>query len=388
MPEKIYNVPLRGGWVATVFTEWNFPPRVIGQWNSILEAYGDTRVFISPAWFERWWNAFGEGRELFVVVLEREGEVQAVFPCCITSDSDGEILSSLTNDHTCHFDFIVRPPVRREALAGFLELAGKVKPGLGMSLEYIPVSGCNGEALFSALRRTKTPSHRYSQPWAPRMEVRGEWDAFQKRIPGRLRNTLRRNRKKAEVEGVLSFEVIRRSEQLDQVLDVLFDIEYNSWKGRNGTAIRCSAGTEKFYRELARSAMQSGHLLIFLLKQGEASLAADFCLCSGETVFLLKPCYDEAFSQFTPGNLLHYESFGYLFALQEIRWYDFLGACEPWKMEWTAQTGEYGWIRAFPKSLKGWRNYMLRYGWKSHLRGIRSRLRSTSVGAGYGSALR
>ncbi|MFO0754197.1 MAG: GNAT family N-acetyltransferase [Thermodesulfovibrionales bacterium] len=370
--ESPASVPLPGGWAARIFTKWDFPPRVTGQWESILAAYGDLGVFIGPAWFGAWWSAFGAGKELFVVVLEREGRVLAVFPCCIPSGPGGETVSSLTNDHTCHYDFIIEPEVRHEALSVFLGFLKKAKPGAGIFLEYFPVSGSNGEPFFAGLQRAGIPSHRYGQPWAPRLEISGEWEEFRKTLPGRLKNAVRRNRRKAEGGGKLFFEVIRKSEQLDMLLDTFFEIEYNNWKGRKGTAVRCSADTEKFYRDLARRTMRSGHLLVFLLKQGDTPLAASFCLYSGNTVFQLKSGYHEAYGHFTPGNLLQYESINYLFSLPEVRCFHFLGACEPWKMEWTAQTGEYGWIRAFPKSLKGWGQYTLRYGWKRAVKRFRS----------------
>jgi hypothetical protein len=59
--------------------------------------------------------------------------------------------------------------------------------------------------------------------------------------------------------------------------------------------------------------------------------------------------------------------FEHLLERPELTKYNFMGACEPWKMEWTSESHKYGWIRAFPKSLKGRCRYMLRYGWKNFL---------------------
>jgi hypothetical protein len=60
--------------------------------------------------------------------------------------------------------------------------------------------------------------------------------------------------------------------------------------------------------------------------------------------------------------------FSYLFETPELTVYNFMGACEPWKMEWTQKTDEYGWIRAYSRSLKGKSQYMVRYGWKNLLK--------------------
>jgi CelD/BcsL family acetyltransferase involved in cellulose biosynthesis len=189
-------------------------------------------------------------------------------------------------------------------------------------------------------------------------------------LPGRLRNTLQRSRKKADKAGKLEFELIRDSDQLDSILSLVFDIEYKSWKGRNGTAMKCQPEVENFYRTLAHWAAAQKNLHIFILKLDKIPIAATFCLSFGNTVFLLKIGYDESFSKFSPGSLLHCEIFEYLSQAQQFTIYNFLGATELWKMEWTEKTSDYGFIRVYPKTIRGWSGYMFKYGWKNIIKRI------------------
>ena len=151
----------------------------------------------------------------------------------------------------------------------------------------------------------------------------------------------------------------------------MFEIEFRSWKGKEGTAIKSDPEVKSFYRDLTHWAMGENCLLLFLLKLDGLPIAGSFCLSSGKTVFLLKPGYDESFSSLSPGSLLQAEILKYLFALPEIAVYNFLGACDRWKMEWTSSSGESSSVRVYPKSLRGWGQYCFRYGWKTTLKRLR-----------------
>ncbi|HEX8949291.1 MAG TPA: GNAT family N-acetyltransferase [Dissulfurispiraceae bacterium] len=361
------HIHMHGGWDFSIYRTWDFPRDVVEKWDFLSLYHGDFDIFVNYHWFSLWWEAFGRRSGLFVAVLRNDGEIKAIFPCCSRYSS----ICSLTNIHSHYYDLLIEPEVRGEALSCFFELLRRIAPRSQIYFEQLPMAGENAASLVSELQNSRTPFYRHSQPWAPWAERPVDWSLFLDGLSGRLRNTLQRNRRKAEAEGPLSFETIKQSEQLDKVLDAVFDIEYRSWKGREGTAIKSRAVVERFYRRLASLAMEHGHLLLCTLKLGDTPIAADFCLCSGRTLFLLKPGYDEAFRHLSPGNLLHLEVFNYLHRDPAFSFYNFLGACDPWKMEWTRNTESYGWIRIYPKTLQGRIEYLIKYGWRSFLKRFR-----------------
>ena len=374
--ESSDRISLPGGWEGEIYRHWNFPPEVIHSWRRLVRDYGDAGIFLSDGWFENWWNAFGESGQLLVLVLKKEGETRAIFPCRIKSvpgdAGKRNVIGSMTNDHTCHYDFIIDPEVRKEALALFIRALRRITSDAEIMFEYMPSSGENVVAYIRALRRDWIPVHTSHGPWAPWVEVSGDWDRFLGALPGKLRNTLKRCRKHAEEKGKLEFEVIRQNQGLDEILDALFEIESRSWKGKEGTAIKSAPEIESFYRCLAHWAMEENRLFLFLLKLDGFPIAGSFCLSSRKTVFLLKVGHDEAFGQLSPGSLLQGEILKYLFMLPEISAYNFLGACDPWKIRWGSSPGESRSLRVYPKSLRGWSRYIVRYGWKIPLKRFRA----------------
>jgi len=372
MDRRPDHIQLSGGWEGDVYRSWDFPPDVVESWNSLARAAGDWGVFIGYGWFEAFWRAFSQGREPFVVVLKKEGKVKAVFPCCTMTgsgnDPQKDPVSSLTNDHTCHYDFLIEPELRQDAIGCFIELWRRIAPDREITCEYMPAFGQNGISFVQGLHKARIPVHTDDGPWAPWLKMSGNWDQFWEALPRKRRDNLKRRRKRAEEKGKLQFEAIRESRRLDEMLDVLFEIESRSWKGKEGTAIQSEPEVDRFYRRLAHWAMRENRLVLFLLKLDGRPMAGGYCLSSGGTVFLLKIGRDESFDAFSPGSLLQAEIIKYLFTRPEISVYNFLGACNSWKTEWTSQTSDYGRIMAYPKSLTGWSRYVRRYGWKNFLK--------------------
>ena len=333
---------------------------------------GGVGVFLCYGWFEAFWDAFGEGHELFVVVLRSSGTMQAVFPCWRSNSSQEEpvnsTIGSLTNEHSCYYDFIVEPETRSEALSCFTGVLRQIAPDHEVLLEYLSLSENNPEQLIRNLRHIGNPVHAYSQPWAPWIELSGNWETFHRSLSGHMKGNLRRYRSKAEKIDPLHLEIVHDTDKLAPILDRLFEIENRNWKGHDGTAIKSRPDVERFYRHLASWALKDGRLLLFFLKLGEMPIAASFCLHSNGTVFQLKFGYDESFAPLSPGSLLQEDMVKYLFQTPEFQQYNFLGSCDAWKMRWTQSVGSYGFMRIYPRSLKGWGRYMHQYGWKNFLK--------------------
>jgi len=357
-------IRIKDGWTGYIYHEWSFPEEVIRGWGSITARYGDKGIFTSYGWFACWWNAFNHGEKPFVVVLQKNDVTKAIFPLC----TYGNKLISMTNSHTCHYDFIIDPEVRDDAILYFIQILHRYASGRRMSFYYLEESSKNIQTFMQKLRHTRTPFHSYSDYWAPWMQIPADWDRYFDSLPGRLKNSLRRCNKKAAKGGPLEMEIVQKSECLDDVLDLFFDIEFKNWKGREGTAIRCKPEVERFYRLLGHLAMHEGSLFLIILRWQGYPVAANLCLKHGGTVFLLKPGFNEKFSEISPGTLLQFKCLKFLSEDGSVKFYNFLGACDTWKMEWTLNRSRYGYIKVYPKSLSGWVAYSSKYGWKDLLK--------------------
>jgi CelD/BcsL family acetyltransferase involved in cellulose biosynthesis len=367
-PERI---GLSGEWQADVYRQWSFAEDVLVSWRRLARAAGDAGVFIGPGWFEAWVAAFSAEKQSFIVVLREAGDIRAILPFGLVA-RDAAVgrydFSSLTNDHTCHYDFLIEPG-QGHRVGGPIRLLLRRLTGVEeMAFGYLAPDSNAHLILREVLSTSRTPAHEEQAPCAPFLELKGNWDGLLAQLPGRLRNSLKRCRKKAEQKGKVRFDVFQRGSELEPMLDDIFAVEYNSWKGRAGTAIKCSQNVERFYRGLCRWAMGEGLLLLYVLRLDGRPIAGSLCLRSGSTVYLLKPGYDESLASLSPGTLLQAEILRHLYDDPSITIYNFLGATDPWKLEWTSSWSELVSVRAFNRSMTGWIKYLTTYGWKDVLK--------------------
>lgn len=360
-------------WSAEIYKQWDLPSEVTEAWNILASSAGEFSIFIGHGWFKNFWRSFGASGNLVLIVLKQEGVIRAIFPCCVKSRDDCKLrsnIASLCNAHTPYYDFIIDPEIRQIALSYFRQVLRHIFPKSKVVLDYLPAEGTNTDLLARALWRNWSPVHINRCPWAPWMEVTGNWERFCCSLPSRLRNTLRRCWKKAEGKGRLRLDVIRDCDNVDIILEEFIDLEFRGWKGAQGTAIKCQEEVANFYRRLAKWANEEKHLLMFELRLDEVLIAAQLCLHSGGTIFLLKTAFDESFRTLSPGTLLQHEILKYLFGDPEMKIYNFLGACDSWKMEWTNTCSVTSSMIMYPGSMRGWRDYAFEYGWKDVLRRV------------------
>ncbi|TLY16730.1 MAG: GNAT family N-acetyltransferase [Nitrospirae bacterium] len=361
-------------WSAEIYKQWDLPEEVTEKWNILARSAGEFGIFIGHGWFKNFWRSFGASGNLVLIVLKQDGVIRAIFPCCLKpNDDDSKLrsnIASLCNAHTPYYDFIIDPEIRQIALSYFRQVLRHIFPESKVVLDYLPAGGPNTDLLAHELWRNWSPVHISRSQWAPWMEVTGDWERLCCSLPSRLRNTLRRCWKKAEGKGRLRFEVFRDCDNVDTILKEFFNIEFRGWKGAQGTAIMCQDEVISFYRRLAYWANEGMHLLMFALRLDEVLIAAQLCLRFGGTVFLLKTAYDESYRTLSPGTLLQHEVLKYLFGVPEVRNYNFLGACDRWKMEWTNNCSVTSSMIAYPGSMRGWRDYAFEHGWKDVLRRV------------------
>lgn len=317
------------------------------EWDELADRVG-AEPWFRPGWFEAWWTAFGAGR-LRILTLRRGKKLVGVFPLRARLGGVG----SLSNWHTPEFGPLAEPGEEVALASG---LADWKSPRI--SLAFID-AGRQGMSAFRAasdaagyrlLTRTLERS--------PYVDLRRQWTEYEAERGRKLRSELRRRRRRLDASGQFSFEVHDGRERLDELLDEGFRVEAASWKGSRGSAIASQAATSQFYRTTARWAAARGWLRLGFLRIDGQAFAFDFCLEANGVHYLLKTGYDPAYREFGPGVMLRYHMLSRAFSVG-LRSYEFLGADEPWKLEWTDTVRERSLVQAFSPSALGRLNWVV-----------------------------
>jgi CelD/BcsL family acetyltransferase involved in cellulose biosynthesis len=311
------------------------------EWDDLADRI-DAPPWLRRGWLRPFWRAFGGTPQ--PVVHRRHGSLAGLAPMM---RRNGAIVSS-TNWHTPAFGFLAVDEDAEDKLARVLVRRRVPR----VTLAFLPA----GRTL-QTVRRTADGNHQrvlarvvVRSPW---IAADASWEAYEQHLRPKLRRELRRRRRLLERSGELSFEITDGNDRLGELLDEGFAVEAAGWKGARSTAIASRANTERFYRDIAIWAASRGWLRLAYLRLDGRPLAFDFAIEAAGAHFLLKTGFDPAYARFAPGKLLRLEMIRRAFAARELERYEFLGADDAWKLEWTTERRDLWRIDCFGATAPG-----------------------------------
>lgn len=317
-----------------VAEEWDALAREVGAWP-------DQR----PGWLVAWWRAFGEGR-LEVFAARSGGRLVGVLPLV----RRGRRLESPTNWETSRFGPVARDAGAARALA---DAALGERPSV-LALRFVDPQDAEPLHLAGRERRYRLSTRVIQR--APYLELEGEWEPIVARLGMNRQANLRRRRRRLEEQGELVLQVTDGSQDLEGLLEEGWVVEGTDWKLEQGTAIRSSPRTLRFYGEVARWAAAEGILRLAFLRLDGRPIAFDLCFEDAGTHWLVKTGFDAEFRRLAPGNILRHDMIRRAFDLG-LRRYEFLGGEEQYKLDWTDLAHERLHVQAFAPTPSGivWR---------------------------------
>jgi CelD/BcsL family acetyltransferase involved in cellulose biosynthesis len=316
------------------------------HWDELADRTG-AEPWLRPGWVDAWWEAFGTGG-LRIVALMQGDRLAGVLPLM----EHGAVVRSTSNWHTPEFGLLAES----EEFGDLAQALVSRRPHR-VWLGFVDPGGPGIVACRAAARAARYRVLERTLEHSPYVPIEGHWDAYRDTLGKKLASELRRRRRRLEEAGRFSFEVTDGAgEGLPALLDEGFAVEAAGWKGARDSAIRARPETLGFYRAVAKWAAERGWLRLAFLRLDGQAFAFDFCIEDNGIHYLLKTGYDPAYARFAPGMILRYEMLARAFSIG-LRSYEFLGADEPWKLEWTHTTRERALFQAFAPSVRG------RLGW-------------------------
>jgi CelD/BcsL family acetyltransferase involved in cellulose biosynthesis len=344
------------------------------EWNPLLAAAPVNAPFLRHEWFRIWWKAFGVGKRLAILaVRSKEGELAAVVPLMeergFRVGVPCRVWVSMSNDHSCRFDWIMNGTSDEEririveALAAYL--ARRTPRVHFVELQDLPVDSPILPLLLDAASRSGQKVGLRPELETPFIPIEGTWAAYYESISGHLRRNLRRRRRQLEEQGrvevvCVTGEESRGASRLPDHLREGFRIEAMAWKESAGTAIRQNEGWADFYEEWARTAAERGWLRLYFLKLNDRPIAFYYTLVYERKLYYLKLGYDPAYARYSPGILLHQEILASAFEEKLIE-LDFLGPTMTWKEDWAKKKRPHVWVYLFQRGIIPQMIYLIKF---------------------------
>jgi len=190
----------------------------------------------------------------------------------------------------------------------------------------------------------------------------GSLDSALADCSGSFKRNLRRQGKKLAQQGAVTLTLARHGIELDAAFAEFLRLEASGWKGDAGrsSAIALHPHLLGFYTELKTRFAAADACLISLLKLDGVAIAAQFCLFAGDTLYMQKIAYDEAWHAEAPGSLLLYRLIEYACRDARIRHLSFVTG-PAWAVgRWNPQAHDVWDVHVFKPSLGGLCGFAMR----------------------------
>ncbi len=307
------------------------------EWDRLIERADADRLFLSHAWLNTWWEAFGKGSKLHIITIRDGGELIAAAPMLRTSGRKYGLklhsIESIYNPHTPRYDFII---VKGYEARAFRQLWKQLSADSEIDMVVLKQINENSSTLpvIEDLAQSEGwLAGRWLGRPSPYIRLACGYEQFFARLKGGYRYNLRKRFERLSKLGAVDVEVITDGDGIHDALQEGLRIEAAAWKGGEGTAILSDPAATEFYTKLAEREAALGQLRLTFLRVGGKRISFSYIIKSRKTLYGVKIGYDPHYHSYSPGNTL------LNLVLQEacaqgMDEYDFLGANDAWKYDW------------------------------------------------------
>ena len=329
--------------------------RLEGEWDRAVQQAGIEHPFLSHAWVRTWWECFGSGRTLHVLVVRIDGEVAAIAPLLREEARLYGVrvrqIGSLHNDHTPRCDFIVARRADEACRAIWEHLRSTRDLWDVLSFRQVPGSPGAPRALWRMAEADGFRTGVWRGESSPYVALGRPFDAYLAGLSHNHRGQMRKRLRRLARLGPVDLETLSAPAEAAAALPDGLRLESAGWKSGAGTAILCRSDLRRFYTLLAREAALAGQLRLLFLRVGGRRVAFAYGLAFRDRLYVLKAGFDPEHAAYSPYQALCYLVLEQACA-QGLQEYDFLGASDDWKLHWTRTTRDHDWLYVFGDSLR------------------------------------
>ena len=332
-------------------------------WNKVVEAAGCNYPFLEHAWARTWWESFGAGSTLQIVVVMAGDKPIAIAPLIFTSIRIWGIkvrrLGFFYNAHVPRADFIIAQQ-SREAYRIIWDHIYRNCSWDVLQLCQLPEGSLTLEEIPSLAAKDGCQTGVWQSCASPYQPLCTSWNEYFDGLTAKHRSNLRNRFKRLRNTGPVEMELVTSDEKLTDTLETGLQLEAAGWKGKAHTAISSDPDVARFYLKLAWSAARRGWLFLHFLNAGPDRVAFLYCLSYKNRIYRLKSGYAPAYARYSPSNLLDCLALQNAFE-QGITEYEFLGESDDWKLQWAKQTKPHYWLFICSHTVTGRLLYLIKF---------------------------
>lgn len=304
-------------------------------WRALLDRDPRRSIFATPQWHRVWWEEFGSGKDLFVLVMGTGAATEAIVPLYRKRAQGRAVLRFVGGIDLTDYLGPVCAPGSHAAVAHSL-LEWLVRSGVEwdeFDAHNLPVPAGFADHLVERADALGFDFDLEQEETAALLVLPPSWDGYLASLPSKERHELRRKRRRLEREHPDARVRRATAETLEADLKTFVEMHRGA-QGHKGHFMRPEIAT--FFERMARSFEPLGWLRLDLLEIGGRAVASTFGFELQGTFYLYNSAYEPDAARLSPGLVLVSELVRSSIE-QGLEIFDFLRGPERYKYELGAQ---------------------------------------------------
>ena len=277
-----------------------------------------------------------------------------IAPLMLTKRAGCSSLQFLGRPLSDYSDFLIAED-REANVASLTEYIGREMGWDALELRGIPENSPNLATLQQSI--SHGPSGAWRARWrtsnvAPYLRLSSSWQEYSDGLKKGLRTDTRRQIRRLEQQGELSFRECGTIEEVSQLLDRFSVQKSQRYTSTGAKDILRGGGPVAFFKDVANSLWERGQVHVSSLNLGDRPLAVHFGFVSSDRYFYYMPSFDADFSGFSPGRLLLTQLVENSFS-NGLSEFDFMAGADAYKYDWTSTERTLFEFSSFRRSPRG-----------------------------------
>jgi len=309
-------------------------------WRELHGACSDATPFNSWEWLHSWWQAYGEGNKLQLLVWRVGETIVGIAPLYLAAEKSAlgtscNVLRFLGDGSydSDHLGFLFHPSARSAIWQRFGAWLRSNREWDALVLREITSQGWIADELRAEAYRSGFQC-RIEHSARSVMALPASFDDFLRVRQARFRTKIRSLLRRLD-EDRLVFESACETRYLRKRLRSLYELHQQRWTQAGGPGVFGSRSKRKFYARFVPRFARRGWLRLYSLRSGDTYLAHELCFGGQGITYLLQEGFDVRDPKASYGQMLRAAVVRHLIERREMQ-YDFLGGASKHKDDWGA----------------------------------------------------
>ena len=272
-------------------------------WDMLLRETPGASFFQTYDWLRVYWEHFGEGQRLRVLIVRAAGKPIGIVPLCVRrrehSIGSVQVLTYPLEDWSTFYGPIGKNQAATLMLA-MKHLANSPRDWDEIDLPWVAEESFDKGRTCRAMQHAGLAPHKVPYQTTSFIDMEGSWDDYLQGLDSKVRHEMRRHMRRAEELG--QFEFIRHRPEPQRagdgdcrwdLYDQCEEVSQKSWQAESTTGNTiCHAKYRDFYRHCHATASKLGMADLALLKVDGQPVAFSYNYRYEGRVFGLRMGYD------------------------------------------------------------------------------------------------